>query len=159
MSQNESSLFKLMIKVHLSNQTTLVCHRVAFLALPSSTYTQLIQQRTPPAIPYNMLMFPPCANIQNQKKFKKCIEELESDLETVSLWSSNNSLVFNDDKTKSTLFSTTQLSHTHNLNNNELFKVMHCGKEIYRAHTKKILGIHFAENLSWSYHVKKSLSV
>ena len=44
------------------------------------------------------------------ENLKKCIEELESDLETVSLWSSNNSLVFNDDKTKLMLFSTTQLS-------------------------------------------------
>ena len=41
-------------------------------------------------------------------KSKKCIEELESDLETVSLWSSNNSLIFNDDKTKLMLFSTTE---------------------------------------------------
>ena len=44
------------------------------------------------------------------KNLKKCIEELESDLETVSLWSSNNSLVFNDHKTKLMLFSTTKLS-------------------------------------------------
>ena len=34
------------------------------------------------------------------KNLKKCIEELDSGLETVSLWSSNNSLVSNDDKTK-----------------------------------------------------------
>ena len=85
------------------------------------------------------------------KNLKKCIEELESDLETVSLWSSNNSLVFNDDKTKLMLFSTTQLSQRHNLNNNELFKVMHNGEAIERVNTKKILGIHFNENLSWSY--------
>ena len=41
------------------------------------------------------------------KILKKCIEELDSYLETVSLWSSNNSLVFNDGKTKLMLFSTT----------------------------------------------------
>ena len=97
-------------------------------------------------------MIPPCTNIQNRKKKKKCSEELESDLETVSLWSSNNSLVFNDDKTKLMLFSTTQLSQKHNLNNNELFRVMHNGEAIERVNTKKILGIHFDENLSWSYH-------
>ena len=51
------------------------------------------------------------------------------------------------------LFSTTQLSQRHNLNNNELFKLMHNGKAIERLNTKKILGIHFDENLSWSYHV------
>ena len=41
----------------------------------------------------------------------------------------------------------------HNLNNNELFKVMHNGEPIERVNKKKILGIHFDENLSWSYHV------
>ena len=60
---------------------------------------------------------------------KKCFQELESDLEIVSLWSSNNSLVFNDDKTKLMLFSTTQLiSHRQNLNNNVLLKVMNNGE-------------------------------
>ena len=48
------------------------------------------------------------------------MKELESDLETVSLWSSNNSSVFSDDKTKLISFSTTQLSQRHNLNNSEL---------------------------------------
>ena len=57
------------------------------------------------------------------KNLKKCIEELESDLETVSLWSSNNSLAFNDDKTNLMLFSATQLNQKHNLNNNELFNL------------------------------------
>ena len=66
---------------------------------------------------------------------------------------SNNILVFNDDKTKLTLFSTIQLSQRHNLNNEELFKVMHNGEAVERVNTKKILGIYFVENLSWSYHV------
>ena len=83
------------------------------------------------------------------KNLKKCMKELEFDLETVSLWSSNNSLVFNYDKNKLMLFSTTQLSQRHNLNNNkEFFKVMHNGETIERVNTKNILGIHFDENLS-----------
>ena len=49
------------------------------------------------------------------------------------------------------LFSTTQLSQRHNLNNKELIKVMHNGEAIERVNTKKILGIHFDENLSCSY--------
>ena len=81
------------------------------------------------------------------------MEELESDLETVSLWSSNNSLVSNDDKTKLMLFSTTQLSLRHNLKNNRLFKVMHNGETIERFDTKKILEIHFDKNLSCWCHV------
>ena len=35
----------------------------------------------------------------------------------------------------------------------ELFTVMHNGEAVERVNTKKILGIHFDENLSWSYHV------
>ena len=66
---------------------------------------------------------------------------------------SNNILVFNDDKTKLKLFSTTQLSQRHNLNNKEFFKVMHNGEAAERVNTKKILGIYFVENLFWSNHV------
>ena len=49
------------------------------------------------------------------------------------------------------LFSTSQLSQKHNLNNNELFRVTHNIEAIEKVNTKKILGIHFHENLSWSY--------
>ena len=66
---------------------------------------------------------------------------------------SNNSFVFDDDKTKLTLLLTTQLSQRHNLSNNELFKVMRNGEAVERVNTKKILGIHFYKNLSWLYHV------
>ena len=86
-------------------------------------------------------MILPYTNIQS-KSLKKCIEKLGSSLETVSLWPSNNSLVFNDDKTKLMLFSTTQLSYRHN----------DC-EVSERVNTKKILGIYFDENLSWSYNV------
>ena len=72
------------------------------------------------------------------KNLKKCIEELESDLETVSLQSSNNSLVFNGDKTNLMLFSTNQLSQKRNLNKTELFRVMHNGEAIERVNTKKV---------------------
>ena len=40
------------------------------------------------------------------------------------------------------------------MNNNELlFRVMHNGEVIERVNSKKILEIHFDENLSWSHHV------
>ena len=54
--------------------------------------------------------------------------------------SSNNNLVFDDDKTKLMLFSTTQLSQKHNLSNDELFRVMHNSEAIERVNTKKIFG-------------------
>ena len=68
------------------------------------------------------------------KNLKKCMEELESELETV--------LVFNDNKTKLMLFSTAHLSQKHNLKNNKLFKVMDNAEAVERVNTKKILGIH-----------------
>ena len=67
------------------------------------------------------------------------IIELESDLETVSLWSSNKSSVFNDNKTKLMLFSTTHLSQKHNLNK-ELFRVIHNEEAIEKVNKKKIFG-------------------
>ena len=72
---------------------------------------------------------------------------------------SNNSFVFNDDKTNLTLLLTTQPSQGHNLSNNELFKVMRNGEAVERVNTKKILGIHFYENLSWLYHVNNGIQV
>ena len=45
-------------------------------------------------------------------------------------------------------FLITQLSQKHNLNNTKLFRVMHNGEAITRVNTKKILWIHFDENLS-----------
>ena len=58
-------------------------------------------------------------------------------LEAASLWSWNNSLVCNDDKIKKKLFPTTQLSQTHNLKNNEWFKVIRNSEAIERVNTKK----------------------
>ena len=69
---------------------------------------------------------------------------------------SHNSFVFKDDKIKLTLLLTIQLSQRHNLSNNKLFKVMRNGEAAARVNTKKILGIHFYENLSWLYHVIQS---
>ena len=51
------------------------------------------------------------------------------------------------------LFWATQLSQRHNLNNNELFEIMHNGKATERVNTKKILWINFDGNLSWPYHI------
>ena len=93
----------------------------------------------------------PSSQFPGQKKFFWIIPLCHAQLH-MSFQLQAKRLVFNDDKTKLMLFSTTQLSQKHNLNSNELFRVMHNGKPIERVNTKKILGIHFDENLSWSYH-------
>ena len=58
-------------------------------------------------------------------------------LEAVSLWSWNNNLVCNDDKIKTKLLPTTQLSQTHKLKKNEWFKVIRNSEVIERVNTKK----------------------
>ena len=55
------------------------------------------------------------------------------------------------------LFSTTHLNEKNNLNNNELLRVVHNDEVIVRVNTEKILGIHFDENLSWSYHANNAI--
>ena len=106
MSQNESSLFKLMIKVHLSNLTTGV-PQVSILGpvLFNIYIIDLVENVTCDSLQYtgDSTLY----KHSKLKNLKKCIKELESHIETVSLWSSNNSLVFNDSKTKLMLFSTT----------------------------------------------------
>ena len=59
------------------------------------------------------------------KNLQNCIEKLESNLQTVSDWALQNSLVFNDDKTKYLLFSSIQLSKRHNLSQPDKCKLMH----------------------------------
>ena len=87
------------------------------------------------------------------KNLQNCIEKLESNLQTVSDWALQNSLVFNDDKTKYMLFSSIQLSKRHNLNPPDKCKLIHNNEPVERLNSTKILGVHFDENLTWITHV------
>ena len=51
------------------------------------------------------------------------------------------------------LFLTTQLRKKHNVNNNELFRVMYNGEVTETVNMKNDFGNSFDENLSQSYHV------
>ena len=87
------------------------------------------------------------------KNLQNCIEKLESNLQTVSDWALQNSLVFNDDKTKYLLFSSIQLSKRHNLSQPDKCKLIHNNEPVERLNSTKILGVHFDENLTWITHV------
>ena len=87
------------------------------------------------------------------KNIQNCIEKLESDLKTASDWVLQNSLVFNDDKTKYLLFSSIQLSTRHNLNQPDKCKLIHNNEPVEQMNSTKILAIHFDENLAWITHV------
>ena len=83
------------------------------------------------------------------KNLQNCIEKLESNLQTVSDWALQNSLVFNDDKTKYLLFSSIQLSKRHNLSQPDKCNLIHNNEPVERLNSTKISGVHFDENLTW----------
>ena len=87
------------------------------------------------------------------KNLQNCIEKLESDLQTVSDWALQNSLVFNDGKTKYLLFLSIQLSKRYNLSQPDKCKLIHNNEPVERLNSTKILGVHFDENLTWITHV------
>ena len=67
----------------------------------------------------------------------------------MSDWALQNSLVFDDDKTKYMLFSSIQLSKRHNLSPPDKCKLIHNNEPVERLNSTKILGVHFDENLTW----------
>ena len=87
------------------------------------------------------------------KNLQNCIEKLESNLQTVSDWALQNSLVFNDDKTKYLLFSSIQLSKMHSLSHPDKCKLIHNSESVERLKSTKTLGVHFEKNLKWITHV------
>ena len=87
------------------------------------------------------------------KNLQNCIEKLQSNQQTVSDWALQNSLVFDDDKTKYILYSSIQLSKRHNLSPPDKCKLIHNNEPVERLNSTKILGVHFDENLTWITHV------
>ena len=64
--------------------------------------------------------------------------------------------MFNEDKTKSVLFSTLQLAQKHQLSDSNTYQIKCIEKAIKRVQCTKLLGIHFDENLSWKLQAVKS---
>ena len=87
------------------------------------------------------------------KNLQNCIEKLESDLQTVSDWALQNSLVFNDDKTKYRLYSSIRLSKRYSLSQADKCKLILNNEPVERLNSTKILGVHFDKNLTWITHV------
>ena len=84
---------------------------------------------------------------------KLCAQSLEKDLNNLSQWSANENLLFNEDKTKSILLSTSQLAQKHQLSDSNTYQIKCNEKAVKRVQCTKLLGIHFDENLSWKNHV------
>ena len=68
-------------------------------------------------------------------------------------WSQDSNLALNPPKTKSMLYSTSQMSSYHSLSSCTL-QLSVQGKDLERVKSAKLLGIHLNENLKWDEHVK-----
>ena len=96
-----------MIRIHLPSLTTLVYHKVAYWVRCFLTYTLYIVDIVD-NISCNSLQYADDTTLYQHCKLKNlqnCIEKLESDLQTMSDWALQKSLVYNDDKMKYLLFS------------------------------------------------------
>ena len=84
-----------------------------------------------------------------------CVQEVNADINVIEDWSRDSNLIFNAKKTKSMLFTTSQMARRHDFQfeikaNNEMV--------IERVPLFNLLGITFNENLTWNDHVKKAIT-
>ena len=68
-------------------------------------------------------------------------------------WSQDSNLALNPPKTKSMLYSTSQMSSYYFLSSRALPLSVQ-GKNLERVKSAKLLGVHLSENLKWDEHVK-----
>ena len=90
------------------------------------------------------------------KNINKCSNEIESDLNTVDIWSKDKNLVFNPNKTKVMLISSRQMAQYHQLDSSNKVNIKCNNKNIERV-KKKLLGIILHEHFELHSHVNKIL--
>ena len=83
---------------------------------------------------------------------------LKTDIESIKSWSKEANLVFNGDKTKVLLFSTSQLSSRHKLDNDNTFNIDIDNKNLERKTTWKVLGIHLNQHLDWKEQISSVIA-
>lgn len=79
-------------------------------------------------------------------------KELQSTMNKISDYSSENYLKFNCNKTKLLLFSTSKLSNVHNLDDKE-FNITVNELSVDRVPVHKVLGVYFDQHLTWKNHI------
>ena len=92
------------------------------------------------------------------KNLQKTSELIENDLSSLVTWSSNTDLVFNNAKTKSMLFSTSQMSRKHKLDDENVYSINSGNDNLERVKSWKVLGIKLQENLNWDEHIHAILT-
>ncbi len=88
---------------------------------------------------------------------KSCQDNLQSNLDKLSNWSNSNNLVLNPKKTKVMLFSTTQLSRVHRLEEHSVHLVAN-GVELKRINSSLLLGTVLQQNLKWNEDISRKIS-
>ena len=91
------------------------------------------------------------------KDVTKCFSELENKLKLFEQWSKNRNLVFNCKNTKSMLFSTSKMSHHHQLYNNDILKINYNNQSIEGVQKYKLLGVVIDEHLELYTYVRNIL--
>ena len=89
---------------------------------------------------------------------KSCEEKIQSNLDKLSTWSSSNNLVLNANKTKVMLFSTSQLSCVHQLDEDHSVHLHANGIELKITKCAALLGTTLHQNLKWNDDVNKKIS-
>ena len=86
-----------------------------------------------------------------------CQENLQSNLDKLSCWSSTNNLALNSKKTKVMLFSTTQLSRTHQLNDHSI-QLNTNGVGLKITNSSLLLGTVMEQHLKWNDEINRKIS-
>ena len=86
------------------------------------------------------------------KDLPETVEAMQTELNNINQWSTNNNLALNATKTKMAMFSTAQLSRFHNLSDVEAI-ITSNDQPLERVDSFKILGVWFNQHLSWKDHI------
>lgn len=80
-------------------------------------------------------------------------QSLESDIQSPSQWSVENSLVFNSDKLKAIIFSSSRMKQT----KEKSYLIRSRGRSIPQEQSAKLLGVKFNQHLAWTEQVNSVL--
>ena len=86
-------------------------------------------------------------------ELERCVQEVNSTLNTVSSWTNDSHIALNSKKTKTMLLSTSQMSHVHSLGKNQP-AITISDSTLEYVNVSKLLGVHFHQHFNWDEHVQ-----
>jgi len=144
-------MFRLMTKARTCHLFSLQFHKEAYLGpvlfnlyvseLPNCTNSESVQYADDTTIYRSSKKHNIAANIK----------AMEADIESLSLWSNDNGLIFNKEKLVSIAFSKSRSSAT----SDRCFLIRSDKKSIKQETSVKLLGVIFDQHLTWNEQVNK----